>query len=212
MPPWLRPVWKSRGWVATTRSRGSTARDTIHGGDGDDPGTGGGGVDVFHDGARSCQRRTKTHHAPERKCTTWLALAGAVGPSHGFVRIREIGTPVQVFCMTVCEGDLVHADRHGAVTIPADLLEYIVMAIDCLVSSEAIILDPVKEGSVDFDEFEVLWVRFEKARTRKVSMQTQARSPTYTSAVLSGAFCGMLCVGWDEVLTRAGIVATERKD
>ncbi|MGB3625133.1 MAG: helix-turn-helix domain-containing protein [Henriciella sp.] len=43
-------------------------------------------------------------------------------------------------------------------------------------------------------------------------MQTQERSPIYTSAVLSGPICGMLGVGWDEVLSRAGIVATERND
>jgi AraC-like DNA-binding protein len=43
-------------------------------------------------------------------------------------------------------------------------------------------------------------------------MQSQERSPIYTSAVLSGPICGMLGVGWDEVLTRAGIVATERND
>lgn len=43
-------------------------------------------------------------------------------------------------------------------------------------------------------------------------MQTQERSPIYTSAVLSGPICGMLGVGWDEALTRAGIVATARND
>lgn len=43
-------------------------------------------------------------------------------------------------------------------------------------------------------------------------MQTQERSPIYTSAVLSGPICGMLGVGWDDVLIRAGINATERND
>ena len=43
-------------------------------------------------------------------------------------------------------------------------------------------------------------------------MQTQQRSPIYTSAVLSGPVCGMLGIGWTEVLARAGIVATERND
>jgi AraC-like DNA-binding protein len=43
-------------------------------------------------------------------------------------------------------------------------------------------------------------------------MQSQERSPNYTSAVLSGPICGMLGVDWDAVLTRAGIVATTRND
>src|SRR6056297_1712432 len=43
-------------------------------------------------------------------------------------------------------------------------------------------------------------------------MQSQERSPIYTSAVLSGPICGMLGVGWHTVLAQAGIAATERKD
>jgi AraC-like DNA-binding protein len=43
-------------------------------------------------------------------------------------------------------------------------------------------------------------------------MHMQQRSPIYTSAVLSGPICGMLDVSWSEVLTRTGIVATERND
>ncbi|MEE2865515.1 MAG: RraA family protein, partial [Pseudomonadota bacterium] len=45
-------------------------------------------------------------------------VAGSIGPSHGFVHVRELGTPVSIFGLTVQDGDLVHADRHGAVVIP----------------------------------------------------------------------------------------------
>lgn len=92
-------------------------------------------------------------------------LAGAVGPSHGFVHVREIGTPVEVFGMGVREGDLIHADRHGAVNIPADVIGGLDAALERLLSSEAIILDPLKEGSVDLERFEALWSQFERART-----------------------------------------------
>jgi regulator of RNase E activity RraA len=92
-------------------------------------------------------------------------LAGAVGPSHGFVHVREIGTPVQVFGMTVREGDLIHADRHGAVNIPTDVFDKLDPALDRLLAAEAIVLEPVDAGQVDYDQFEALWARFEKART-----------------------------------------------
>ena len=92
-------------------------------------------------------------------------LAGAIGPSHGFVHVREIGTPVQVFGMTVREGDLVHADRHGAVTIPTDVQGRLEAALGILQKSEAIILDPLKGGTVGFEYFEELWSQFERART-----------------------------------------------
>lgn len=92
-------------------------------------------------------------------------LAGGVGPSHGFVHIREIGTPVTIFGMQVNEGDLIHADRHGAVAIPADVLPKLDAAIETLLRSEKIILDPLRSGTVDFERFEDLWAQFEKART-----------------------------------------------
>lgn len=92
-------------------------------------------------------------------------LAGAIGPSHGFVHVREIGTSVQVFGMTVCEGDLIHADQHGAVNIPADVLEDLDAALDQLLKAEAVVLEPLKGGPVDFDQFAALWTNFEKART-----------------------------------------------
>jgi regulator of RNase E activity RraA len=91
-------------------------------------------------------------------------LAGAIGPSHGFVHVREIGTPVTIFGMTVREGDLIHADRHGAVSIPADLQAKLEAALDILQKSEAILLGPLKQGAVEFEQFEDLWAEFEKAR------------------------------------------------
>ena len=92
-------------------------------------------------------------------------LAGGVGPSHGFVHVREIGTPVTVFGMDVREGDLIHADRHGAVAIPAEVLPTLEDAIKTLITSEDIILGPIKEGPVDMQRFETLWAAFERART-----------------------------------------------
>lgn len=45
-------------------------------------------------------------------------LAGMPGPSHAWVRVESFGDPVTVHGMTVATGDLVHADRHGAVVVP----------------------------------------------------------------------------------------------
>ena len=92
-------------------------------------------------------------------------LAGSVGPSHGFVHVRDVGTPVTVFGMHVAQGDLVHADRHGAVCIPADVLPQLDAALDRLFAAEAIVLDPLKEGAVNFETFKDLWSEFEKVRT-----------------------------------------------
>ena len=44
--------------------------------------------------------------------------ADRVGPSHAFVHVVEFGRPVTVAGMKVSDGDLIHADQHGAVVIP----------------------------------------------------------------------------------------------
>lgn len=48
-------------------------------------------------------------------------LAASIGPSHAFVHIHDVGTPVEVFGLRVVHDDLIHADRHGAIVIPIDL-------------------------------------------------------------------------------------------
>ena len=51
------------------------------------------------------------------------ALAGSIVPSHAHVHLADFGKEVRVAGMLVRSGDLVHADRHGAVTIPAALAD-----------------------------------------------------------------------------------------
>lgn len=48
-------------------------------------------------------------------------LAGMAGPSHAWIRVEEFACRVTVHGMTVEPGDLIHADRHGAVVIPIDV-------------------------------------------------------------------------------------------
>ena len=92
-------------------------------------------------------------------------VAGSIGPSHGFVHVKEIGTAVEIFGMTVAEGDLIHADRHGAVVIPKDVIETLESAIEKLLSTEHLILEPARKAGFDFDVFENAWAQFEKSRT-----------------------------------------------
>ena len=92
-------------------------------------------------------------------------IAGSIGPSHGFVHVREIGTPVEIFGMSVTEGDLIHADRHGAIVIPADVIDVLEDAIDKLLSTEHLILEPARKDEFDFDAFEKAWTAFENSRT-----------------------------------------------
>lgn len=92
-------------------------------------------------------------------------VAGSIGPSHGFVHVTAVNTAVQVFGLTVNPGDLVHADRHGAVVIPPDVIPDLERAIRKMQDTEHLVLGPAREPGFDFNAFETAWEAFEKART-----------------------------------------------
>ncbi len=92
-------------------------------------------------------------------------VAGSIGPSHAFVHVRELGTPVNVMGMTVNQGDLVHADRHGGLVIPPEVIPHLKAAIEKMWAGEQIILGPTKQPNFDLDKLLEAWAEFEKART-----------------------------------------------
>jgi len=67
-------------------------------------------------------------------------IGGEVGPSHAHVHVVSIGAQVNIFGMVVNDGDLVHADRHGAVVIPHAAAAKLPAAISVIEHKEALIL------------------------------------------------------------------------
>ena len=67
-------------------------------------------------------------------------LAGSLSPSHAYVHVVEFGVPVTIHGMAVKSGDLVHADRHGAVIVPVDKIDAMQTALDGLAKQEARII------------------------------------------------------------------------
>ncbi|MBT6512976.1 MAG: RraA family protein [Alphaproteobacteria bacterium] len=72
------------------------------------------------------------------------AIAGLIGPSHAHVHYVDFGLDVQVLGMWVKDGDLVHADGHGAVVIPQDIAHLIPETAALQARREAVILDACK--------------------------------------------------------------------
>ncbi|MBX2884332.1 MAG: RraA family protein [Granulosicoccus sp.] len=56
-------------------------------------------------------------------------LGGQVGPSHAFVHAVDFNCPVTVHGMQVEHDDVIHADRHGAVVIPTEVVTQIPEAV-----------------------------------------------------------------------------------
>lgn len=91
-------------------------------------------------------------------------LAGSIGVSHGYVHVVEIGTPVNVLGMRVYQGELIHADRHGALVIPSEVLPELTSAIQAVIDREAIVLGPAREPGFDIEKLEKVWAEFEAVR------------------------------------------------
>src|SRR4051795_9011077 len=73
-------------------------------------------------------------------------LAGSIVPSHAYVHVVDFGIDVTVHGMAVKSGDLVHADRHGAIVVPIDKIDAMKAALDGLSAREAKIIAAAKAG------------------------------------------------------------------
>ena len=84
-------------------------------------------------------------------------LADRVGPSHAFVHTVGFGTPVSVAGMRVMDGDLIHADQHGAVVVPADVAKDVPEAAALIARREAVIISAAKEEGFNFERLRKAW-------------------------------------------------------
>jgi regulator of RNase E activity RraA len=73
-------------------------------------------------------------------------LAGSLSPSHAYVHVVEFGVPVSIHGMAVNSGDLIHADRHGAIVVPVTTIDAMQKALDGLITQEARIIAAAKSG------------------------------------------------------------------
>ena len=78
-------------------------------------------------------------------------LGGKVAPSHAWVHLVDIECEVNIFGMAVKPNDIIHADRHGAVVVPADCVKELPAAIDVLTRREAVILDVARSPGFNVD-------------------------------------------------------------
>lgn len=90
--------------------------------------------------------------------TDVLIMSKGLRPSHAHVHIVSYGQQVNVFGMTVTEGDLVHVDQHGAVTFPTDWVEEVAVRAREFIGSEAPIIEACKNDTLGLDELKRLYM------------------------------------------------------
>jgi regulator of RNase E activity RraA len=78
-------------------------------------------------------------------------LADRVGPSHAYVHIVDFSRPVTVAGMRVSDGDVIHADQHGAVVIPHAVCGEIRRAADLIIRRERVVISAAQQPGFNVD-------------------------------------------------------------
>jgi regulator of RNase E activity RraA len=75
------------------------------------------------------------------------ALSNGVICSHGYSHIVDLHGAVRVGGLTIHPGDLIHADAHGATTVPLEIASEIPEAAAEFAAAEAVVLEYLKRGN-----------------------------------------------------------------
>ncbi len=84
-------------------------------------------------------------------------LAGMVNPSHAYVNVVDWGGDVNVHGMEVSDADLVHADRHGAVVVPAGDAQAIVDEAAKIMARERIVIEASQKPGFNMAKLREAW-------------------------------------------------------
>jgi len=82
-------------------------------------------------------------------------LASTILVSHGYVHVEEAGGPVTVGGLRIEHGDLLHADKHGVVAIPAIIAHELANACRLMQRAEKPLLEGCRnqaEGTVNVED------------------------------------------------------------
>lgn len=86
---------------------------------------------------------------PDVEAVGFRLLARGIGVARAYTAIQDTGTRVEVGGTTFEPGDVVHADRHGALVVPASVVDALPAAADAVVAREDQLLAWVRSPTFD---------------------------------------------------------------
>lgn len=86
---------------------------------------------------------------PDVEAVGFRLLARGIGVARAYVAVQDTGTRVGVGGTTVDPGDVIHADRHGALVIPATVVDALPDAADAILAREERLLAWVRSPAFD---------------------------------------------------------------
>ena len=84
-------------------------------------------------------------------------LAGMINPSHAWVHVVDWGTPVTIHGMDVKDGNLIHADMHGAVVIPSTSAKEVIEEAKKIAAKESILIQASQKPGFNMDRLREAW-------------------------------------------------------
>jgi regulator of RNase E activity RraA len=81
-------------------------------------------------------------------------FARGVCVSHAWVHLVDFGSPVNVGGMTVCSGDLIHADKHGVLIVPANIAPAVPEAAEKIARREQRIIAHCQANDFSLEELQ----------------------------------------------------------
>ena len=84
-------------------------------------------------------------------------LADRVGPSHAYVHVVDYARPITVAGMRVIDGDIIHADQHGAVVIPQDTAARVPEVAANIARRERVIIEAAQQDGFDMAKLRKAW-------------------------------------------------------
>jgi 4-hydroxy-4-methyl-2-oxoglutarate aldolase len=96
-------------------------------------------------------------------------LASAAIVSHAYVHLVDFGIPVKVGGLWVQPGDLIHADQHGAITIPHEIAREVPDAAAAVERGERTIIEQCQSAEFSVERLKELMGQFraEQAANRR---------------------------------------------
>ena len=88
---------------------------------------------------------------------SYQVLANGIGPSHAYVHVVEFNSSVNIHGLNINDGDIIHADQHGAVIIPDQALSIIKKAINHMTKKEKHLIDAAKQENFNIDKLKEAW-------------------------------------------------------
>jgi regulator of RNase E activity RraA len=93
----------------------------------------------------------------EVKALGFQFAAAHVSVSHAYVHMVDFGLPIKVGGLWIKPGDLVHADQHGAVTVPVEIAEHIPEAVAKVEADERQIINVCQGRDFSVDKLKELF-------------------------------------------------------